>query len=103
MGSLFKQKFVRTNVDHFHKWIKSNKLQVIGASPSGLINYDKANYDLPTILMLGNERKGLSSEEQLICDQLVKIPMVEGTDSLNVAVAGSLLLYEIFRSSQTFN
>ena len=49
--------------------------------------------------MLGNERKGLTTDEQLICGQLVRIPMIEGTDSLNVAVAGSLLLYEVFRNS----
>jgi RNA methyltransferase, TrmH family len=48
--------------------------------------------------MLGNERSGLSADEISACQKLVRIPMTEGTDSLNVAVAGSLLLYEIFRA-----
>lgn len=100
MGAIFKQAIVRTDSKTFLHWVKSNKLQVVGASPNGSIDYDKVSYSNPTILMLGNERKGLSAAEQLICQKLVRIPMVEGIDSLNVAVAGSLLLYQIFRSSQ---
>lgn len=99
MGAIFKQTIVRTGAKQFQSWIKSHKLQVVGASPGGLIDYDKACYTSPTFLMLGNERSGLTPEEQLLCGQLVRIPMIEGTDSLNVAVAGSLLLYEVFRSS----
>lgn len=99
MGAIFKQTIVRTNLKQFQNWIKSRKLQVVGASPTGSIDYDKVCYNLPTILFLGNERSGLTSDEQTICEHLVRIPMIEGTDSLNVAVAGSLLLYEIFRST----
>ena len=99
MGAIFKQKIVRTNFAEFQNWVKYHKLQVVGASPNGAIDYNKASYATPTILMLGNERKGLTTDEQLICGQLVRIPMIEGTDSLNVAVAGSLLLYEVFRNS----
>jgi TrmH family RNA methyltransferase len=46
--------------------------------------------------MLGGERKGLSEEQRRCCDALVKIPMRGRCDSLNLAVAGSLLLYEVF-------
>ncbi len=51
----------------------------------------------PALLMLGGERKGLTDEQRSMCDRIVRIPMVEGMDSLNVAVAGSLLMYEVFR------
>jgi RNA methyltransferase, TrmH family len=50
--------------------------------------------------MLGSERSGLTENEQVLCRQLVQIPMVPGIDSLNVAVTDSLLLYEIFRASR---
>lgn len=100
MGAIFKQKIVRTNLGEFQKWVKSNKLQVVGASPNGSADYDKIRYSNPTILLLGNERSGLTDNEKSFCSQLVRIPMVAGMDSLNVAVAGSLLLYEIFRASQ---
>jgi TrmH family RNA methyltransferase len=100
MGALFKQSIVRTNFKELQLWIRSHKLQVVGASPHGSVNYDKAGYGSGTILMLGNERSGLTKTEKALCRQLVRIPMVSGMDSLNVAVAGSLLLYEIFRASR---
>lgn len=100
MGAIFKQKIVRTNLVEFQKWLKLNKLQVVGASPNGSADYHKIRYTTPTILLLGNEQSGLTENEKSFCSQLVRIPMIEGTDSLNVAVAGSLLLYEVFRSSQ---
>ena len=69
-------------------------------SPNRPLDYDKAGYESRTILMLGNERSGLTPNEQALCQQLVRIPMVSGIDSLNVAIAGSLLLYEVFRASR---
>ena len=99
MGALFNQRIVRTNAEQFRHWIKSHNLQVVGASPDGQLNYDQIGYARPTILLLGNERTGLTEGERLLCREIVRIPMKEGVDSLNVAVAGSLLLYEVFRSS----
>lgn len=98
MGAIFKQKIVRATVEQLRGWIELHKLQVIGASPSGSIDYDKVSYTHPTIIMLGNERSGLTQDQQSMCQHLVRIPMIEGMDSLNVSVAGSLLLYEVFRS-----
>lgn len=100
MGAIFKQKIARTSTEQFHKWVKSHQLQVVGALPDGSVDYNKVVYQSPTVLLLGNERKGLTSDERQICQTLVRIPMIQGTDSLNVAVAGSLLLYEVFRSSR---
>ena len=100
MGAIFKQKIVRTCIEEFQKWLKLNQLQVVGASPNGSADYHKIRYSNPTILMLGNERSGLTDTEKSFCSQLVRIPMVTGMDSLNVAVAGSLLLYEVFRASR---
>ena len=99
MGAIFKQRIVRTGIKEFQRWVNKNKLNVIGATPNGLNDYHKIQYPLPTILVLGNERSGLTEFEESLCKQLVKIPMTKGTDSLNVAVAGSLLLYEVFRSA----
>jgi TrmH family RNA methyltransferase len=100
MGTLFKQTIVRATDREFQSWVKSRQLQVVGASPGGSADYDKVLYSSPTVLMLGNERSGLKTSQTSFCHQLVRIPMVKGIDSLNVAVAGSLLLYEVFRSSR---
>ena len=99
MGALFKQTLVRTNIERFRHWIRTHHLAVIGASPDGVVEYDQVRYTRPTVLLLGNERSGLTDEQRSLCQQIVRIPMVEGTDSLNLAVAGSLLLYAVFRST----
>jgi len=99
MGALFKQTLVRTNVERFRHWIQTHQLGVIGASPDGVVEYDQVRYPRPTVLLLGNERSGLTDEQRSLCQKIVRIPMVGGADSLNLAVAGSLLLYAVFRSN----
>ena len=98
MGTLFKQTLVRTDIERFRNWTQTNHLTVIGASPDGMVEYDQVQYTRPTVLLLGNERSGLTDEQRSLCQQIVRIPMLDGTDSLNLAVAGSLLLYAVFRS-----
>jgi len=99
MGALFKQTLVRTSVERFRRWIQTHHPTVVGASPDGVVEYDQVRYTRPAVLLLGNERSGLTDEERSLCQQIVRIPMVGGTDSLNLSVAGSLLLYAVFRSS----
>ena len=99
MGALFKQKLVRTSAEQFRRWIQAQDIQVIGASPESKTDYDRIRYTRPAVLILGGERSGLTPEQRSICQHIVRIPMVERMDSLNLAVAGSLLMYEVFRSS----
>ena len=101
MGALFKQTLVRTNVERFRQWIQKHHPAVIGASPDGVVEYDQVRYRRPTVILLGHERSGLTDEQRALCQQIVRIPMVGGADSLNLAVAGSLLLYAVFRSTGT--
>src|SRR6185369_6509036 len=55
MGAIFKQTLVRTAVDQLAPWIRKHNIQVIGASPDGLINYDQVSYQRPALLLLGGE------------------------------------------------
>lgn len=98
MGAIFKQNIARASPSELSAWINLHKLQVIGAAPNGSLNYNQVCYNHPTILMLGNERSGLTKDQESMCQKIVRIPMANGMDSLNVAIAGSLLLYEVFRS-----
>ena len=97
MGALFKQRLVRTTAKQLRSWVRDHNVQVIGASADGPLEYDKASYSRPVLLMLGGERKGLTQDQRSICHQTVRIPMMDGMDSLNLAVAGSLLMYQAFR------
>jgi TrmH family RNA methyltransferase len=99
MGALFRQTIVRTSAEQLRRWVQLHRLQVIGASPDGAVEYDRLRYRRPAVLILGDERAGLSDEQRSICHHIVRIPMADGNDSLNLSVAGSLLMYQVYRTS----
>jgi TrmH family RNA methyltransferase len=101
MGALFSQMLVRTSGGELLRWVQTRNIQVIGGSPDGAEDYRHVDYTRPALLMLGAERKGLTDDQRRMCDHIVRIPMVEKMDSLNVGVAGSLLMYEIFSGHVT--
>jgi TrmH family RNA methyltransferase len=100
MGTLFRQTFVRTSMQQLREWVNRYELLVVGASPDGTVEYDQVRYTRPTVLVLGEERGGLTTDQRALCRQIVRIPMVAGTDSLNLGVAGSLLMYAVVRALQ---
>lgn len=97
MGSLLKQRFVRTHQQELYRWIKRHDCQGVGVSPEGGLELHQSSYTPPVLLFLGEERKGLTQSQRKLCDRFVRIPMVGEIDSLNLAVAGSLMMYEVFR------
>jgi len=99
MAAVFRQTFIRSNNTSLKSWLKKHNHAPIGASPEAQSSFQSINYPQPCFLFLGNERKGLSTVQRHMCSSLVSIPMVGQGDSLNLGVAGSLLLYEVFRSS----
>ena len=72
-------------------------LRCVGADERGEARVDAHDFRVPTLLLLGNETWGLSAAWRARCDALVRIPMQGAASSLNVACAGSILLYEIAR------
>jgi len=54
----------------------------------------------PTTFVLGAEREGLPEEVLAACDERATIPLAPGAESLNVAVAGAIALYELARASR---
>ena len=97
MGSLFRQTFVRTGARQLSHFARRHRLQVVGVCPDADADYDTARLRPTPIFVLGEERRGLDAEQRALCERLVRIPMTPGTDSLNLAVAGSLMVYEAFR------
>jgi tRNA G18 (ribose-2'-O)-methylase SpoU len=72
--------------------------QIVGTDEDGdAITDDAVDLTRPTILVLGNETRGMSQAWRSACHQVVRIPMVGAASSLNVANAGSILLYEAHR------
>jgi RNA methyltransferase, TrmH family len=101
MGALFQQQLVRASIEQLRQWVDRHGLLVVGASPDGTLAYDDVPYTRPTVLMLGAERSGLSQEQRALCRHIVRIPMVSEADSLNLGVAGGLLMYAVVRALQS--
>jgi RNA methyltransferase, TrmH family len=97
MSGIFNQQFVRTTFDRLSDWLQQHHCQVIGASPDGKTDLHHFDYPRSTVLFLGEERQGLTTQQRDLCHHLVKIPMVGEADSLNLGVAGGLFLYELYR------
>jgi len=96
MGALFSQQIVKASFDEFAGWKTRQAIPVTGASGAASLDYQACAYPNPGVLLMGSERQGLASHHLKICDQLVSIPMVGRSDSLNLAVATAVILYEIF-------
>lgn len=96
MGAMFPQRFVRSSKEEMMHWKRRQQYTLVGTSPTATQDYQQINYQAPVILLIGEERKGLSAELQAMCDLMVSIPMVGESDSLNVAMATSVMLYEVF-------
>jgi TrmH family RNA methyltransferase len=71
--------------------------QIIGTHLKGAVDYRTVDYAKPTVLLMGNEQAGLTDAACDMCDTRVKIPMVGGADSLNLAVATGVMLFEMRR------
>jgi len=96
MGAVFAQRLVRATPAEFAAWKRGSGCRLVGTSPHAKHDYRAVTYPAQTVLFMGGEKKGLSEERQRLCDDLVRIPMVGRGDSLNLAIATGVLLYEVF-------
>ena len=72
-------------------------VQVIATSSQARQTYWEVDFTVPSLILLGNEGAGLSSESIALADKKIKIPLLNQVESLNVATASALLLYEVRR------
>ena len=103
MGSLFALPVVRINrFQIFQEWrdkirTERRRLQIVATSPDASTPINKRDLTPPTIFVIGNEQSGVSEDFETTCDALVSIPMSGSAESLNSAVAASIVLYETNR------
>jgi RNA methyltransferase, TrmH family len=100
MGALFGQKLVRTTEQEFNAWRRRHGVVTVGTSPHAHRSYCTVAYRGPVALYMGSERGGIAPGRQGMCDLMVGIPMVGRVDSLNVAVAAGIMLYELLRQRE---
>lgn len=75
-------------------------VQVVATLPTATATYWQIDFTCPTLILLGNEGAGLSAELAELADVAVQIPLAAGVESLNVAIAAALILYEARRQRQ---
>jgi TrmH family RNA methyltransferase len=85
---------VEADADVVIAWLRASGVQVVASDPSAPCSYRSAGYRRPLAVVLGNERLGLGRVWRDAADTVVSVPMMGTADSLNVAVAGALVLYE---------
>jgi TrmH family RNA methyltransferase len=95
MGGIFTKELVKIEEDKFIHWVTESKIAVIGTSDAAECDYRTCRYPMNMILLMGSEREGLSEGLQQICRETVSMPMKGSCDSLNLAVATGVMLYEI--------
>jgi len=83
-----------TNVTSALEELKRAGCWIVGADMDGEVCYQQ-NLNLPVALVIGGEGSGLPRLVKETCDFLVRIPLYGSISSLNAAVAGGILLYEI--------
>jgi TrmH family RNA methyltransferase len=98
MGALFTQKVAQAKWDAFLPWLRGGNGQLVAASLRDAQPYRGAPYEAPCFILVGNESRGLPEAYEDACDLRVTLPMHGRADSLNAAMAGAVLAYEVLAS-----
>lgn len=98
MGSLFAVPLVKTTPADFLRWKKDSGARLVATHLAGAVDYRTIDYrSRPVVLIMGNEQSGLPDDLAGAADALARIPQVGRADSLNLAVATGVMLFEVRR------
>ena len=95
MGSIFAVPIAKMERPAFVALAKDWPGDVVGTHLDGREDFRTADYRGPQLIVMGSEGPGLSSGVAAVCTKLVKIPMSGKLDSLNLAIATALMLYQV--------
>ena len=102
MGSIFRVPFCY--VEDFKDTVigvKNHGISVYAAHLQGTKQYECYDYTKPCGFLIGNEAKGLTDEVSTLADTLIRIPMSGQVESLNAAIAASILMFEVARQRRS--
>lgn len=98
MGAVFTVGLAQARWEEFLSWLRAGEGQLVAASLRDAVPYRGAPYAAPCFILVGNESQGLPEGYEIACDLRVTMPMKGRADSLNAAVAGAVLAYEVLAS-----
>lgn len=99
-GAVFIVPVLNLSLEETKKFLKKNKIKSFAATGKAEKEYTEADFTNSSAIVLGTESKGLSKEWLASADELIKIPMKGGIDSLNVSVSGAIIIYEALRQGR---
>ncbi|TAX53802.1 RNA methyltransferase [Rhizobium leguminosarum] len=98
MGSVFAVPVARATPEEFIAWRKSAGVSLVATHLAGAVDYRTIDYrKKPVVLLMGNEQSGLPEQLAREADALARIPQQGRADSLNLAVATAVMLFEARR------
>lgn len=101
VGTLFTVPTVEAEGEETLQWLKKQGIAILAATPQADSEYTQVNLVRPLAIAVGTEQLGLSDFWMEQADLQVRIPMRGVADSLNVAMATTILLYEVLRQRQS--
>ena len=96
-GVLFSMPVVVAAGAEVQAWLRARGVRTVATTPAATTPYTETDLRGPLALVMGSEQYGLSESWLKGCDQLVRIPMAGQADSLNVAMAAIITLFEAVR------
>ncbi len=96
-GTLFTLPVVEASGEETLQWLRQKKITIMAATPSASLEFTEADMKGSLAIAVGTEQLGLSKRWMEAAELQVRIPMMGVADSLNVATATTLLLYEALR------
>ncbi len=97
VGTLFTVPSIEAEGKETLAWLEKQKVTILAATPHAEKEFTQVNMQCPLAIALGTEQLGLSDLWMAHATMQVRIPMCGAADSLNVAMAATLLLYEVLR------
>ena len=98
MGSCFRLPLIEgVTINEARKWAKLNGIVSTAADIKATTNYTEIDWSIPRLIVLGSEAHGLNEEELGQIEQMIKIPMANDVESLNLAVSAGIILFEAKR------
>jgi len=96
-GLIFAVPIICTEQAYLDEWLTGRQIHSVATTPSAQTLHWDIDYQTPTVLCFGSERDGLSEHWRDRCTEHIRIPMAGQADSLNVAAAVAICLYEAKR------
>ena len=97
MGAVFRCSVWQCNAQDMHRLLTDSDIPLYGAAlREDTLDAREVDYSRAA-LAIGSEGRGLTDEVLTLCDKTVRIPMSERCESLNAAIAATVLLWEVYR------